>query len=436
MKNLSFVLITVFLLFFSCRVNKPGLEGRAKNSSEIALKWFDLLAELSRKTPYSPPQSIRIYVYSSLAMYECTMPSRKTSGSIFKFLTGHALSFENDKYYLPACINSALGRLVPFLMGVYPRNNDLVAVQSLQNYYDSLFRRSINPDVLDRSNTFGKKVADSIFSWSKNDGTVDENGKLVNCPEYIPVQDPGSWVPTPPNFTPAAGYCQGNVRSFLPAGVQLPQVQSPPAFSREPGSQFYREAENILQLRSPLSTADSLFVESWRDLAIKNYNPPTHVLKLTLQIIAKESFDLRKTCFILALHCMAVNDAINAVFREKFHYHVMRPVTYIQQVIGKKDWVPVIPTLQHPAYPSSLVSGTAAALTVLEKFVGKNYSFIDSTQSSLYNSRVYTSFDDFIKEAGRSRVYSGINFQFSVNAGIELGKSVAEAYLKLPFFKN
>jgi hypothetical protein len=420
--------MTVFLSFCSCRVNRPSFES-PKNSSGIALKWLDLLAELSRKTPYSPPQSIRIYVYSSLAMYECTMPERKTSESILKLLTGHAVSFENNKYYLPACINSALGRLVPLLMVIYPRNNDLGAVELLQNYYDSLFTQSISPDMLERSNAFGKKVADSIFNWSKNDETVDESGKLMNCPEYIPVQGPGSWVPTPPDFTGAAGYCQGNVRSFLSAG---PEVQSPPAFSQEPGSQFYREAENIIHLRSQLSTADSLFVESWRDLALKNYNPPSHVLKLTLQIIAKENFDLRKTTLILALHCMAVNDAIKAVFREKFHYHVMRPVTYIRQVIGKKDWVPVIPTLQHPAYPSSLVSGTAAALTVLEKFVGKNYSFIDSTQSSLYNSRVYTSFDDFINEAGRSRVYSGINFQFSVNAGIELGKSVAEAYLKLP----
>jgi hypothetical protein len=101
--------------------------------------------------------------------------------------------------------------------------------------------------------------------------------------------------------------------------------------------------------------------------------------------------------------------------------------------MGQSTYNTVIPTLQHPAYPSANAATSAASALIWESLLGPQFGFTDQTLSALYGSFEYKNIQDFVQQTGEQRVSSGINFRFSVEAGQRLGKKVAEEVNKLPF---
>ena len=144
--------------------------------------------------------------------------------------------------------------------------------------------------------------------------------------------------------------------------------------------------------------------------------------------------NLEDASVLYAKQSIAMFDAIAATFYAKFDMSILRPVTYIQNFIDP-NWNSVYPTPQHPSYPAIAPSATAAAVVIWEDVFGKNYNFIDDSQSNLYGDWSYSSFADLLKDVGRSRSHSGLNFVPSVESGINQGTLVGEMVNALPFKK-
>jgi hypothetical protein len=68
---------------------------------------------------------------------------------------------------------------------------------------------------------------------------------------------------------------------------------------------------------------------------------------------------------------------------------------------------------------------SAAAATVLDSFFGSSFSFSTSSQTLSGVTRSYTGFDQAAAEAGESRIYAGIHFEFSNQDGQAAGKALA-----------
>ena len=252
------------------------------------------------------------------------------------------------------------------------------------------------------------------------------SGALASCPPYVPLGGAGNWVPTPPGNLPAAGVCQGSLRTFMP-GIAKNTLPAPhPAYSTSPTSEFYQKANEIYQISLTLTQDDINISQHWRDILGTNFNTPSHVVRLTSQIVAKEKLNLEDASVTYARQGIAVFDAIASVFNAKFHYALLRPVTYIRNTIGVTNWNSLYPAPQHPAYPATAPCAAAAAVAVLEKTFGKSYSFIDSTQHALYGSWSYSSFDEILQDVKRSRTHSGINFRFAVDEGVNQGRKVGQ----------
>ena len=128
-------------------------------------------------------------------------------------------------------------------------------------------------------------------------------------------------------------------------------------------------------------------------------------------------------------------DAIASTIGAKFHYSTLRPITFIREVMGIEDWNSIYPTPQHPSYPAIAPSVAAAGIVMLEKQFGNNYKFTDSTQHALYGSPNYNSLNNLIKDVGKSRTHSGLNFEISVTEGTKQGRAVGEMIYNLPFKK-
>ena len=133
------------------------------------------------------------------------------------------------------------------------------------------------------------------------------------------------------------------------------------------------------------------------------------------------------------LNCIAINEALICVFKAKYTYNLIRPISYIRNVIGHTDWNTVVGTPAHPEYPSahSVVGG--ASSTVLASFFGKNYSFVDRTHENLYGSRTYSGPKAYAEEAGLSRVLGGIHYKISAEVGLAQGEKVGRLINNVPF---
>lgn len=268
--------------------------------------------------------------------------------------------------------------------------------------------------------------------------TLNPDGTLAVCPPYVPVPGPGNWVPTPTGFFPAAGACQGNLRPFIPNVAQraLALSQPPPAYSTDPNSDFYKMAKEIYDISLNVSPDDINISQNWRDRVGINYNGPARFTMLLTGFIIKENLSLEEAAVAYAKNGIALSDAVIATFHAKFHYKLIRPITYIRNVMGYTTWNGVYNAPQHPSYTSVSASTSGAFAEIADATFGHNYSFTDSLHHSLYGSWTYNSVQDFLRDGLRSRTHSGINFRQAVEEGIKMGKNVGAWANALPFKKE
>src|SRR6185295_6176473 len=83
------------------------------------------------------------------------------------------------------------------LRNIYIQTSDAnkTKIDSLERYFVTLYKDSINNDnIVNRSIAYGKKIAQSIFEWSKTDG--GHRGYLNNFDKKLVFeQKPGCWQP-------------------------------------------------------------------------------------------------------------------------------------------------------------------------------------------------------------------------------------------------
>ena len=138
---------------------------------------------------------------------------------------------------------------------------------------------------------------------------------------------------------------------------------------------------------------------------------------------------------MFALAEIAADDAGRANAEAKIHYNFWRPITAIRNAeddgnaatTADNGWEPLIATPNHPEYPCGHCTYAAAAATVLKSEVGNAPPGGVRVQSrSVPNSvvQVLPSFDEWVRQVSMSRIYGGVHYRFSNEAGEEIGRKV------------
>ena len=127
-----------------------------------------------------------------------------------------------------------------------------------------------------------------------------------------------------------------------------------------------------------------------------------------------------------------MKDGIFRTWRSKFHYNLIRPVTYIKNIIDTA-WNSYLPTPPYPEYTSGLVSLYAPAIQVLKRTFG-DIPITDNTYVFRGDAaRSFDSFSKLVEEVAISRVYGGIHYRFTQNISVEFntnfGNEVADIKL-------
>lgn len=171
------------------------------------------------------------------------------------------------------------------------------------------------------------------------------------------------------------------------------------------------------------------------------------------------STSLADSARLLAMLNMVAADAQINVFHAKYEFLFWRPVTAIDPtsvvmdwcgaVPGYEDgndgttehvgWRPLLPTPNHPEYPSAHGSITAAIVEVVTEFLRTEeidvtiHGSADGTAGNLSATRYFATADDLREEIINARVWGGLHYRRSSEVAVALGAKVAHYALNHGF---
>ncbi|HEX5653362.1 MAG TPA: vanadium-dependent haloperoxidase [Chitinophagaceae bacterium] len=429
----SGLLLTGFtsLLCIDIKAQSTSKYGKSKPvstySTDVLDQWMAMQIRLMSSTiaNFNGP-FIRVYAYSSIAAY-LSVCHGLPSHSPYRLLTdrfNHAPEFplpeKGKSYYWPASLNAAMGNINRVMFRTTNYLNK-AAIDSLENLLFKKFSNESDAATLERSAAFGQNVANKVFDWAEIDGY-----RLANDPFAVP-SGPGKWEPTPPSFARPVTPHWGKLRTMVRNSIENTAPPPPPPYSEDTASDFYKMIRPVYDASQNLTDEQRAIALFWRDIN-PGLTAPGHWLNVLRQLFRDEKSGTRldKAVFAWALSGISLNDTWITCWKTRYEHNLMRPVTYIQKVMGYKEWQPFIVTPPHPEYTAGFAAMAGAITQSLTEVYGEHYSMTDHTYDYLgMNPRTFTSFTAMAEEAGMSKFLGGIHYKISIDMGLWQGREVA-----------
>ncbi len=400
-------------------------------SFEVVDQWMALNIKIMSSTiaSFNGP-FVRIYTYSSIAAYQAIYPGLPANSKyrirteLLNQFPGLPESDKNAGYHWPSSVNAALAdmsrKMFPF---TNPHNK--ASIDSLENVFKDKYSREADAGTIERSVTFGKLVSAMVYNWSETDGY-----RFANKPFVIP-SGPGKWEPTPPGFAKPVTPFWGELRTMVRGSIDNTQPPPPPAYSEDTASAFFKMINEVYIADRTLTEEQKNIALYWRDIN-PGISAPGHWMNILRQVFQKEKTSLDKAVFTYALSGIALNDAWISSWKTRYQYNLLRPVTYIRNVMNHTDWLPFLVTPPHPEYTSGFAAMAGAVTEALTIVYGNKFSITDHTYDYLgMKPRRFASFRSMADEAGLSKFYGGIHYKVSVDYGLWQGREVAKNISKI-----
>ena len=293
----------------------------------------------------------------------------------------------------------------------------------------------------------GATTAVDVIYTRRNDG---RRLPIGTTSDFNPKLGPGIWRRTPPAYaapqTPWVGdedpFILKNANQFLP-----------PAPSKLSTSQWVRDFNEIkaagVATGSTRTQEQTDIARFWSTNVIAQYNQAVR------DVAHARSLSLIETARLMAMVNIVGADAQIACMHAKYTYAAWRPVTAIDPtsvsatdggpVPGFDDgnpattevpgWRPLLTTPNHPEYPAAHGSLTGAMSAVFSYFLDSpNIDLtLTSTIVPTMPTRHFATADDLRTEIVNARLWGGLHFRSSSEAGITLGEKVARFDLQHAF---
>ena len=441
--------------------------GRAAADPRMVSEWMHTLYGVVRVERLSPPVGSRLMAYASAALYSgmsAVNPRMKPLTGLKAFPT------------LPASDNASYDEIISAVAA------ERVVVDSmfsdglptsratLSRLADSLLKDRdlhVTTDVAGRSRDIGTKVGLAIVAWAHGDGFDSTRGK-----KYVPPVGTGLWV----NDSPSPTFSTTNISGVSSAienndpgnskrqqvgdralilsppkrggttmpGVNMAGITEPywgylrpfvlvkwdecpaaasPMYGTTPGTPLYDQAMMVYDTRKALTPEQKTIALYWADNPGESGTPAGHWLSIGAQVVSERKLSGEDAARVMVATSISLADAFIASWGYKFKINLIRPRTYIRQVMDS-TWEPAIPTPPFPEYLSGHSTVSSAAATALTALLGAA-PFDDSTSVFVGHSvRRFDSFRAAADKAGLSRIYGGIHYPIANTAGQDLGRCV------------
>ena len=430
-------------------INENGHLKQTKTfSSDVIIRWLNMQLDMLRvplAAGAGSQASDRALAYCGIAAYESVvngMPAYQT-------LYGQLNSFPfmptpepGKAYHWAASANAALAEMNRRLFPTASAANK-TAVDNLENTLKATYASETDAITLQRSSAFGKEVATRVFAWAATDGSANVNPPYVPLPIFVGpafwVQSVGpgtTLVTTPPNNPQAANPYARQRRQLVAGSYDGAAPAPPPVYSTDPGSEFYAMVKNVYDKSLVLTPEQTAMALYHRDAP--GYPGGGTFSAIISQVIQKAACKLDVAALAYVKMGIGAYEALTFTFITKYTYNLVRPITYIRNVMLHTTWNALFNTPGHPEFPAAHSTSGGVVATMLKDVFGENFSFtLDHYAYIGLPARNYQSFEALGTEMGNSRVFGGIHYQPSVDKGYNLSKKVCNNILnKVKFLKE
>lgn len=272
----------------------------------------------------------------------------------------------------------------------------------------------------------GRLIGEQAAAAAMAAGGVD--AAITQSP-YRPVTRPGQWVSTPlPQIEPF-------MSAFKPWAIPSAEAlrpPPPPALGSERWARDYDEVRRLGGKTSADRTATQTLAARYRqafDL--------TPSMRLAADAPGRT---LVQNARMFARYQMAFDDAVMGMAAAKAHYDFWRPITAIRNAADDGNdatapdagWVPLLSTPNFAEYPCGHCTVAAVAGEMMKAEVGPAPATgvrVASQAIPVSAVQVLPSWDAWVQEVSDSRIYGGVHYRFSNEAGEEIGRQAARAVL-------
>ena len=242
---------------------------------------------------------------------------------------------------------------------------------------------------------------------------------------------------TPTAFATPLGINIGKARPMLLNSDAGADQGPPTAYSEATNSAYHAQAKEVHDQVQNLTAEQRTIALFWADNADGKSFISGHWLSILNQMLLtrQPKLDVAMTDFVQM--SVALSDAQISLFKSKYLYNTLRPITYVRAVMNQPAWNSIIDTPAHPEYPSAHAVQSGAMSKTLTMLFGANTKFIDNSYNLVgFSARSYNSFEEAAAEAANSRFYAGIHYRKTDDVSLLQGQQIANnVAAKLKFKK-
>jgi hypothetical protein len=279
-----------------------------------------------------------------------------------------------------------------------------------------------------RGAAVGDKTAAAMIAARQNDGAFGNEAWPVGT-------QPGQWRPAPPTNANASAWV-GQLKPFLIPSVSMFRSSGPAALTSAQYARDFNEVKTIGAVNSTTRTLDQTQAAIWwHDRHLGEW-------EIKRQLATGQHLGTLPAARMFAMVDLAEADATSACYNEKGAWLSWRPVTAIQladtdgnpATAADPAWMPLLVTPPHPDFTSGHTCFTAASMSALAFFFGRNDISFSAYSSASGTTRTFDSFSGALAEVIEARIWGGIHTRTADVEGAKIGLKTT-AYAVTHYFQ-
>jgi hypothetical protein len=298
----------------------------------------------------------------------------------------------------------------------------------LRTQYDESLTTIPDGVAKQRGITVGGRTAAAMIAARSNDGAFGDQTWTIGT-------QPGQWRPTPPTFT-YDGAWVGSLKPFLIPSASMFRTSGPPALASDRYARDFNEVKEIGAANSTLRTADQTQAAIWwHDRHLAEW-------EIKRQLATTQRLNILQTARMFAMVDLAEADATTACYNEKARWNSWRPITAVHladtdgnpATVADPGWTPLLVTPPHPDFTSGHTCFTAASMSALAYFFGRDDISFSGYSAASGTTRHFRGFSHAIAEVIGARIWGGIHTRTADVEGAKIGAQVT-AYTVRNYFR-